>query len=80
MVHYPLFRPADQEVFVSFDEKHDPTGTMSHPPIDAEDFARQPHASVYVCEDARCQHDAAEHIHRQTGNAGTYRPFPARKG
>lgn len=65
---------------MSFDEKHEPTGTMSYPPIDAEDFAQQAHASVYVCADQRCQDEAAEYIHRQTGHAGIYRPFPARKG
>lgn len=65
---------------MNFEEKHEPSGMMSHPPIDAEDFARGPHASTYVCLDTECQRAAAEYIRRQTGHAGTYRPFPAREG
>jgi len=64
---------------VSFEEKHEPVGMMSFPPIDAEDFASGPHASTYVCADSGCQAKAAEYIHRQTGHAGVFRPFQPRK-
>jgi hypothetical protein len=58
-----------------FEEKHIPAGTMSYPPIDAPDFADQPHVSVYVCAGDECQADAAEYIHSQVGHRGQFRPF-----
>ncbi len=64
---------------MSFEEKHEPVGMMSLPPIDAEDFASGLHASTYVCHRDTCQTEAAEYIHRQTGHAGVFRPFQPRK-
>jgi hypothetical protein len=63
---------------MQFEEKHIPSGTMSYPPINAEDFASQPHVSVYVCPDLECQQAAAEYIHSQIGHHGEYREFEVR--
>jgi hypothetical protein len=62
---------------MEFTEKHIASGTMSYPPIDAEDFADHPHASIYVCGDAECQEQAAEYIQAQVGHRGVLRPFAA---
>lgn len=64
---------------MSFEEKHEPAGMMSFPPIDSPDFTAGPHASTYVCAADECQIEAAEYIRHQTGHAGVFRPFQSRK-
>ncbi|WP_367139484.1 hypothetical protein [Saccharothrix sp. HUAS TT1] len=55
------------------EEEHEPTGRMVWPPDDGTDGGR--HASIVVCDRARCRTSASAWVRSRTGHDGTFLPF-----